>query len=155
VARFISPPPAGVDGFKRFIEWVHRKRAEGKLACFGVVPAGQTNAVGMFQVRVAADGDVAEWGFAMGSAYWGSGIFLACARPVLNFVFTQLRIQRLEARSVTENARGNGALRKVGATRAMVLTGAFERNGKTFDHALWIITARAWAAMTAWPERVH
>ena len=114
VARFISPPPATVEGFENFIRWLQRKRADGKVACFGVVPAGQTKAVGMFQVRVFQDGQVAEWGFAMGSAYWGTGIFLACARPVLNFVFTQIRIARLEARSVVENGRGTGALLKVG-----------------------------------------
>jgi ribosomal-protein-alanine N-acetyltransferase len=155
VARFISPPPATVEGFENFIRWVQRKRAEGKVACFGVVPAGQTKAVGMFQVRVLVEGEVAEWGFALGSAYWGSGIFLACAQPVLDFVFTQIRITRLEARSVIENGRGNGALRKVGAMRAMVLNGSFERHGKLFDQALWIITARAWAEMRAWPDGAH
>lgn len=155
VARFISPPPTTVEGFESFILWTRKRRAEGKLACFGIVPAGETKAVGMFQVRLMADGEVAEWGFAMGSAFWGSGIFLACARRMLCFIFTQLRVARLEARSVVENGRGNGALRKVGAKQETVLSGSFERHGKKYDQALWIITARGWAEMIEWPVGVH
>ena len=51
VTRFISPPPASVAGFERFIAWTHRERAAGRYACFAVVPAGETLAVGLFQIR--------------------------------------------------------------------------------------------------------
>src|SRR5438045_2604274 len=34
VSRFISPPPASVDGFERFIEWTRRQRAAGQYVCF-------------------------------------------------------------------------------------------------------------------------
>ena len=32
--------------------WTHRERAAGRYACFAVVPAGETAAVGSFQIRV-------------------------------------------------------------------------------------------------------
>src|SRR4051812_29449324 len=38
VTRFISPPPATVDGFGRFIAWAHRQREAGQYVCFAVVP---------------------------------------------------------------------------------------------------------------------
>src|SRR5688500_11237818 len=40
VARFISPPPATVDGFERFINWAIRQRQNGQYVCFAVVPHG-------------------------------------------------------------------------------------------------------------------
>jgi RimJ/RimL family protein N-acetyltransferase len=154
VARFISPPPTTVEGFERFIRWAHRRRGEGRYACFAIVPAGETRAVGMFQVHLADDdASVAEWGFVLGSAFWGTGIFLAGARRVLHFVFDQLGIRRLEARAVLENGRGNGALRKVGAVRETVLHGTFERDGERLDQGLWIITRDTWRAAAAFRDR--
>src|SRR5512143_3120964 len=76
VTRFISPAPTTVEGFERFILWTHRQRANGAYACFAVVPDGYDDAVGLFQVRALEPSfGTAEWGFAVGSPFWGSGIF--------------------------------------------------------------------------------
>ena len=40
VARFISPPPATLEGFVRFIERALQQRLAGTCACYAVVPAG-------------------------------------------------------------------------------------------------------------------
>jgi ribosomal-protein-alanine N-acetyltransferase len=141
VARFIPPPPSSVEAFEDFVRWAHRSRAEGQYACFGMVPAGHSAAVGVFQIHLfGGDSPVAEWGFALGRAFWGTGVFPAGAERVQHFIFARMGVRRLEARSVVQNGRGNGALRKVGATRAGVLKNAFEQRGVQFDQALWIIT---------------
>lgn len=57
VSRFISPPPASVASFERFITWTHGERAAGRYACFAVVPEGEQSAVGIFQVRLLDDRD--------------------------------------------------------------------------------------------------
>ena len=145
VARFISPPPTTVDGFERFIKWTHRERAAGNYACFAIVPAGMTTAVGIFQVRSLEPGfGTAEWGFAIGSAYWGNGMFVEGARLVLNFAFDVIGANRLEARAATANGRGNGALRKIGAVQEGVLRRSFLRNGIHYDQVLWGILAEDW-----------
>src|SRR5262249_46273214 len=88
VARFISPPPTTVDGFERFIAWTHRERAAGNYVCFGVVPQGMDTAIGIFQVRQLEPGfATAEWGFAIGSAFWGTGVFIEGAKMVVDFAF--------------------------------------------------------------------
>src|SRR5690348_11001789 len=76
VARFISPPPTTVEGFEQFIIWATRERQAGRYVCFAVVPDGMTAAVGIFQLR-ALDRTflTAEWGFAIGSQFWGTGMF--------------------------------------------------------------------------------
>lgn len=147
VTRFIVPPPATVEEFEAFIDWTHRRRAQGRYVCFGIVPAGQTAAVGIFQVRLAdPGGPTADWGFALGSAYWGSGMFLEGAQRVVDFAFAHMGIERLEACSLLANGRGNGALRKVGAVPAGVSPGSFERNGERFDQMLWTIAREDWWA---------
>jgi ribosomal-protein-alanine N-acetyltransferase len=145
VSRFISPPPTTVEGFERFIMWANRERAAGNYACFAVVPQGMDTAVGLFQVRQLEPGwGTAEWGFAIGSAFWGTGIFSEGARIVLDFVFETLGVHRLEARAAVENGRGNGALQKVGAVQEGILRRSFLRNGQYMDQALWAILADEW-----------
>jgi len=145
VTRFISPPPTTIAGFERFIEWTHRERAAGRYICFGIVPDGYEHAVGLFQVRqLNSSFQTAEWGFAMGSTFWGTGIFIESARAVAAFTFATIGAERLEARSCVENGRGNGALQKLGATREGVLRQSFLRNGEYHDQVLWAIVGADW-----------
>jgi ribosomal-protein-alanine N-acetyltransferase len=145
VSRFISPPPTTVEGFERFIAWTHHERTAGSYACFAIVPAGMDTAIGIFQVRSLEPGfGTAEWGFAMGSEYWGSGIFVEGARLILEFAFDVIGTRRLEARAATANGRGNGALRKLGAVQEGVLRRSFLRNGQYYDQVLWGILAEDW-----------
>jgi ribosomal-protein-alanine N-acetyltransferase len=157
VARFISPPPTTVEGFERFIAWTHRERAAGNYVCFGVVPHGMDTAVGIFQIRQLEPGfATAEWGFAIGSAYWGTGIFLDAAKRAVDFAFESIGVHRLEARAAVANGRGNGALRKMGAVQEGVLRRSFLRNGQYLDQTLWTILAEDWRrAKTVWGARVH
>src|SRR6478736_4886071 len=86
VSRFISPPPSTIAGVERFIAWARRERELGNSICYGVVPRGMTTAVGLFQLRSLEPGfGSCEWGFALGSAYWGTGLFVEGARTILSF----------------------------------------------------------------------
>ena len=160
VSRFISPPPASVEGFVRFIDWTQQRRAEGKHVCFAVVPDGCDTAVGLIQFH-AVDGDfrVAEWGFALGSAWWGKGLFTKSAHLVLEFAFAHVGVRRMEARSVTGNGRANGALRKLGAVREAELRLSFAKGLCRYNQFLWSILEQDWRqAKLIWdgvPTLVH
>ena len=152
VARFISPPPTTPEGFEKFIAWAKRERQTGNQITFGMVPEGCDHAVGLVQVRaIAPNFSVAEWGFALGSPFWGTGLFLAGARMTLDFAFQHTAVNRLEARAVVQNGRGNGALRKLGAVQEGVLRGSLLKNGEHLDQIMWSIVARDWfQAKAAW-----
>ena len=148
VTRFISPAPATVEGFERFIAWSNRERAQGTAMCFAVVPHGMDAPVGIFQIRQIEPGfATAEWGFAIASAFWGTGLFLDAARLVVDFAFDVIEIHRLEARAAVLNGRGLGALRKIGAVPEGILRKSLLRNGEYLDQALWTILDDDWRAM--------
>ena len=148
VARFISPPPTTVDGFERFIAWTNRQRAAGTYACFAVTLQGFDTAIGIFQIRETEPGfGSAEWGFALGSAFWGTGVFQEGAELVLEFAFDTLNVHRLEARAAVLNGRGNGALLKVGAVQEGVLRKSFQRDGRYLDQVLYAIIEDDWRAV--------
>jgi ribosomal-protein-alanine N-acetyltransferase len=145
VSRFISPPPTTIESFERFITWTHRERAAGTYVCFAVVPHGMDTAIGLFQVRQLEPGwGTAEWGFAIGSDFWGTGVFPDGANLALEFAFERIGVHRLEARAAVLNGRGNGALRKLGAVREGVLRRSFLRNGQYLDQALYSLLAEDW-----------
>jgi RimJ/RimL family protein N-acetyltransferase len=156
VSKFISPPPATVDGFGRFINWAIRQRQAGQYVCFAIVPHGQDTAIGIFQVRSLEPAfGTAEWGFALASEFWGMGIFVDGAKLLVDFAFEVLGVHRLEARAALKNARGNGALRKLGAVQEGVLRRSFLRNGEYLDQALWTILRDEWfQAKTVWGSHI-
>ncbi|HZR26063.1 MAG TPA: GNAT family protein [Vicinamibacterales bacterium] len=150
VSRFISPPPTTVEGFERFIAWTHRMRTAGTYACFAVTIQGYDTAIGIFQVRELEPGfGSAEWGFAIGSAFWGSGVFQDGAELVLGFAFDTIGVHRLEARCAVKNGRGNGALRKVNAVQEGVLRQSFLKDGQYLDQVLYAIVEDDWRASHA------
>ena len=145
VSRFISPPPTTVEGFEGFIAWTQRQRSAGSYACFAVTLHGHDTAIGIFQIRETEPGfGTAEWGFAIGSAFWGTGVFQESAELMLEFAFETVGVHRLEARAAIQNGRGNGALRKIGAVQEGVLRRSFCRNGVHYDQVLWGILAEDW-----------
>jgi RimJ/RimL family protein N-acetyltransferase len=159
LARFNSPAPTSSAGVERFIDWAARERYRGACACFAVVPHGMTTAVGLFQLRALDAGfTTAEWGFALGSPFWGTGIFADGARLTVDFAIEVLGSRRLEARAAVANGRGNGALRKIGAVREIVLRKACKYQGAYIDQVLWSIVESEWREAREMREnrvRVH
>ena len=145
VGRFISPPPTSVEGFERFLAWAVRERAAGTVACFAVTASDTDTAVGLIQVR-ALDPSfaLAEWGFALGTPYWGTGLFMASATLVLRFTFDVLGVRRLEARAAVQNGRGTAVLRKLHATQEGCLRASLQRGSAVLDQLLWSILADEW-----------
>jgi ribosomal-protein-alanine N-acetyltransferase len=157
VTRFISPPPTTLEGFQRFIQWTEREREAGRYLCFAVVPDGCDTAVGLFQVRqLDSTFDTAEWGFALASEFWGTGLFSKGAAAVLTFAFDVVGVHRLEARAAVQNGRGNSALRKIGAVQEGILRKSFLRGGKLLDQTLWSIIDEDWYRSKAvWGAKVN
>jgi RimJ/RimL family protein N-acetyltransferase len=145
VGRFISPPPPTVEGFQRYVAWMHRQRAAGHYLCFAIQQLGAEAPIGLIHLRALGPGfGIADWGVAIGSEFWGMGIFPEAAELVLDFMFDVLGTRRLEARAALCNGRGNGAMKKLGAEREGILRLGFYRDGEYLDQVLWSILQDAW-----------
>jgi RimJ/RimL family protein N-acetyltransferase len=150
VLQYIAQCPSTVDGFERFIRWTHAQRRRGSHACYGIVPCNTDHAVGIIQLwwtdRKLA---TAEWGFAVGEAYWGSGVAMRAAQLFLDGLFVDQifggpGVFRLEARAAVQNARGNAFLRKLGATREAIVPGGFRQGDRESDCVIWSVLAAEW-----------
>jgi RimJ/RimL family protein N-acetyltransferase len=145
VRRFMWAPPPHAGAFSQFIDWAHTERATGKYICYGIVPRGETEAAGVFELRQLQPGFLrGELGFVMASRLWGRGLFPEGARLVLDFAFRVVKVHRIEARSAVDNARGNAALQKLGASREGRLRDAFWREDHYVDQYLWSVLDSDW-----------
>ena len=146
VEEYISPGPATLDEARGFIDWTHRARQAGRYLCFGIVPNGLAEPVGLFQIwPLEPTFRTAEWGFALGQPFWGTGLFVESARLVADFAFETLGAARIEGHSAVENARGNAALRKLCAEPEGLLRRCFECTGGVVrDHLLWALLDDDW-----------
>jgi RimJ/RimL family protein N-acetyltransferase len=145
VSRFISPPPPSVDGFAKYIAWAQRQRVAGQYICFVVVPRGADAPIGLIHIRSLGPAfSIADWGFALATEYWGTGTFREAAELVVDFTFNVLKTHRLEARAALCNARGNGAMKKLGAQQDGTLRQSFFRNGEYVDQVIWSLFREDW-----------
>ena len=153
VSRFICRRRRRSKGSSGSSRWTHRERAAGNYACFAVVPHGMDSRSGSSSCASSSAFDTAEWGFAIGSDFWGTGVFVDGAAMVIDFAFDAIGAHRLEARAAVPNGRGNGALRKMGATREAILEGSLEKDGQRLDQALWTIRGSRLAPRAPRPAR--
>jgi RimJ/RimL family protein N-acetyltransferase len=151
VARFISPPPHSLEQFTWFIESSRHEREAGRYTGFALVPHGHAAAVGLVQLRQTERGFVtAEWGFAMGSRWWGSGLFVDASHLLIDFAFDVVGVHRLEARAAAANARCQAAMQKLGAVREGVLRKSLiTADGARHDQVLWSLLDEDWRQLTA------
>lgn len=154
VARFLSPPPDSARGFERFIRWAAHERSAGRHACFAVTLPTSDAAIGIFQVRsIEERPGTAEWGFALGSPFWGKGVFEDGAALALGFAFGTMGVHRLEAHAAARNEPGNRALQKLGALQEGHLRESFRRSGD-LDQVLWTIAADDRAQSSIYSARI-
>jgi [ribosomal protein S5]-alanine N-acetyltransferase len=145
VTEHVSSPPRSIGAFQGFISWSCDERERGSGICFAIVPHGLESAVGIIQVRALEPSCfTAEWGFAIGAAFWATGVFMDAANSVARFAFETMNVHRLEARAVERNGRGNGVLHKLGAKAEGSLSRAFKRDEGYDTQLLWALTADDW-----------
>lgn len=159
VARYMSAPPDRPERLAAFAEWSRREREAGRYAAFAILPRGSDRPAGVVQLRVLdAEAHGAEWGIALGPDFWGAGFFAEVGRLIADFAFDVVGVHRLEARVAVGNARGQAAMRKVGAVQEGILRRSLVTgDGVHHDQALWSLLADDWRALrrTESIERVH
>jgi RimJ/RimL family protein N-acetyltransferase len=138
VSRYSWPAPTTVDKVESFITQAWRERAEGKYACFAVVPRDQTDPAGMLELRSLHPGFLrAELGLLMDPTLWDSAVFQDGMRLVCEFSFKTLGVRRIEIRTSVANTRCNDALTTLGVQQEATMRAAFMHNDQYEDQFLW------------------
>ncbi len=114
VSAHLDPPPATIDDFCAWITLSQARRVDGRAACYTLL-AGNQEVSGLFMALRSPEPTRAEIGFAMSPALWGTGAFQKAAGLYLDFLFNEWGVKTLVGKTLVRNARGVGAMRKLGA----------------------------------------
>ena len=88
------------------------------------------------------DHGLAEVGYALSTPYQGLGIMPQALTQLLAELFLRSKLDRIEARCATDNARSHRVLEKLGFYREGHLRGYFVLRGKRVDNYLYAILRR-------------
>jgi [ribosomal protein S5]-alanine N-acetyltransferase len=144
VTAYMAPPPPTLAKFAGFVEWSHQQRAQGHGICYGIVPDGMAAAVGILQLRLEPTLSQAEWGFVLSSHFWSTGVFADAASVVMEFAFTNMHVERLEARIALRNRRAHAAVQKLGARFEATLAGSSPQGIPRDPESVWILREQDW-----------
>jgi RimJ/RimL family protein N-acetyltransferase len=144
VTAYMAPPPPTLAKFAGFVEWSHEQRAQGHGVCFGIVPDGMTAAVGILQVRFDPAVSGAEWGFVLSNHFWSTGVFSDAANALVEFAFTTMQVERLEARIAQRNQRAHAAVQKLGARFESTLESSSPEGIPRDPESVWALREHDW-----------
>jgi [ribosomal protein S5]-alanine N-acetyltransferase len=149
VTAYMAPPPPTLARFAGFVVWSQQERERGRGLCFGIVPRGMTTAVGILQIRcLDSSGSTAEWGFVLSAHFWSTGVFVEAAHLLVDFAFTTMQLERLEARIALRNRRAHAAVRKLGARRESTLDSMSETGIPRDPEVVWTLREEDWRQRT-------
>jgi RimJ/RimL family protein N-acetyltransferase len=145
VTAHMAPPPPTLAKFAGFVEWSHQEREQGHGLCFGIVPDGMTAAVGILQVRSLDPAlSSAEWGFVLSTHFWSTGVFSDAAKLLVDFAFTTMHVDRLEARIAQRNRRAHAAVEKLGARSESILAASSPKGIPRDPEVVWNLREDDW-----------
>jgi len=149
--------PPGMASAHQLIERLIGDRFNGLAFTYAVTLSTTRNVVGIVHVRqLDAAFEAAEWECTLMPAVRGTGIFIDVARLVGSFAFGSVGVRRLEARTLLENGRANGALRKLGAVQEGILRRSVRRGTEYLDQVLWSVLKEDWGEhWVSTAPRVH
>jgi len=144
VTAYMAPPPPTLAKFAGFVEWSHQQRAKGRGVCFGIVPDGMTAAVGILQLRLESTVSDAEWGIVLSNHFWSTGLFSDATNVFMEFVFTTLDVERLDARIAMRNQRAHAAVQKLGARLETTIATSSPQGIARDPETVWTLHEHDW-----------
>lgn len=127
------------------IEKALRRYREGRYYRFCIALRDTDELIGVIEpLRFNESDNSCSFAYMLAQEFWGQGYGTEALRAVLDFLFGEMGIERVEADHMAENAASGAVMRKAG----MVCTGTerakYEKNGIFHDALCYAITRQQW-----------
>jgi ribosomal-protein-alanine N-acetyltransferase len=141
VQRFNSEPLKTVKEAAAFIEELNAGNRGGRWLEWAITLRDQDRALGLVGLGSwDKHHRRAEVGYDLAHAFWGRGIGTAAVRAVVNYGFTALNLNRIEAATIADNHESVNLLKKLGfrleGTRRSY---SWEEDGTFHDSAMFAL----------------
>ncbi len=85
-----------------------------------------------------------EMGYSIGEPFWGRGYIPEAARALIDYLFANYAVERLQARVFVGNDSSDRVLEKLGFTKEGVLRSVVFRRGAWLDLSMWSLLRFEW-----------
>ncbi len=148
VMRYWSSPPwASIDEAHAMVARDQKAMATGEYLRLGVVQADTGTLIGtctLFSIDTACRR--AEVGYSLAQSAWGHGFMHEALRALLDYGFSEMQLNRVEADIDPRNSASARSLDRLGFTREGFLRERWIVNGEVSDTALYGLLRREWLA---------
>jgi ribosomal-protein-alanine N-acetyltransferase len=144
--RGLVSPPTTFEQFSDFLGRASRKDTVSFLIC-RVADGSIIGAMSLSQI-FRKGFQSAYLGYYVGARYANKGYMTEALDLLLSYVFTQLKLHRLEANIQPGNAASIALVRRAGFTREGYSRGYLKIAGRWRDHERWAILVDDWQAKT-------
>lgn len=126
-----------------FLDDLSRQYENGGRDYFLIVDDEKDDAIGTigFIYPYAKHHRIADLGYGIAKAYWGTGAFQAACRQVLKYGFEELGLARIQVTTRSDNVRAVAAVEKLGFRRETVLHSFYETEDGRQDGVLLYLLA--------------
>jgi ribosomal-protein-serine acetyltransferase len=124
---------------RRFIAENHQKYREGTLVPVGIWYRNQlVGHASMMDIEANHETEVGYW---IAGDFEGKGIITQAVAGLVDYAFTELKLERIEIRCRTNNSRSRAVPERLGFTREGTLRHAEYIHGKHYDAELYSLLA--------------
>lgn len=97
-----------------------------------------------------------ELGYSLAEPFWGRGFVVEAARTLIDYLFSEFAVERLQARVFAGNEASERVVQKLGFTKEGVLRSLILRRGRWWDIVVYSLLRSEWEAarlITVAPDR--
>lgn len=154
VTKFLTWKPHGEVNVTRKViaRWVE-SYSEPDFFHWAIVLKEEHKLIGNISVISLCENDRScEIGYCMSKMYWGRGVMTEALRSVIAFLFTQVGMNRIQARHDTKNPASGRVMQKAGMLYEGTLREAKMRpDGTFYDLSYWAVLKREYEPLP--PEK--
>jgi len=109
--------------FEKYIELVNESIGNGRQFTFSIFNKATNSFIGSTSIfNIDEKNKKIEIGWTwINSKYWGSRINMECKYLLIDYLFTELDIQRIELRTRESNIRCQKSIERIGATKEAII----------------------------------
>lgn len=146
VTRFmLFSPHRDISESAASIEKALQRYETGRCYRFCIALKDTDQLIGVIEpLRFDENTSACSFAYMLGRDYWGQGYGTEALRTVLDFLFRDMEMERVEADHMAENIGSGAVMRKAGMIFTGVVSGKYQKDGIVHDAACYCITREQW-----------
>lgn len=141
----LFPPHRDISESVASVEKALQRYREGRCYRFCISLIDTDELIGVIEpLRFDEQTGTCSFAYMLAQDFWGQGYGTEALRAVLDFLFREMEMDRVEADHMAENTASGAVIRKAGMTCTGIIPGKYEKNGTVHDAVCYCISRSQW-----------